>query len=118
MTDALTALNVLASDPLLRWQAIADHARDHHGVTWPDDHAARKAITGAFGSISPTGCDYDPDGGTITNHLPAAPPGAVPLWGDPQLLKCAVAALAAAGPGCDLQDIYGETLYVSGPRDA
>jgi hypothetical protein len=43
---------LLASHPLLRWDAIAAHARDHHQHTWPDDNTARTAITGAFDAIT------------------------------------------------------------------
>ncbi len=65
---------VLASDPLLRWDAIAAHARDHHGFTWPTDHAAVTAITGAFDAILPGACWYAPDDGTtISAPAPARP---------------------------------------------
>ena len=108
---------VLASDPLLRWDAIAAHARDHHGHTWPTDHAAVTAITGAFDAILPGACWYAPDDGTISAPPPPAPPPWSPAWTDPQALNCTIAVLAANEAPCDLQDIYGE-INVPTPRPA
>ena len=107
-TDDAAARHVLASDPLLRWDAIAAHARDHHGHAWPTDKAARTAITGAFDAIIPSDCSYSPAEGTISAPPPAAPPGWAPAWTDPQGLNCTIAALAASAADCDLQDIYNE----------
>jgi hypothetical protein len=101
------ARHVLAADPLLRWDAIAAHARDHHGVTWPTDKAARTASTGAFDAILPSDCWYTPGQGTISAPRPA-PDAPTPAWTDPQGLNCAIAALAASAADCDLQDIYDE----------
>jgi hypothetical protein len=110
------ARHVLASDPLLRWDAIAAHARDHHGATWPTDKAARTAITGAFDAIVPADCSYSPAEGTISAP-PAAPAAWAPAWTDPQGLNCTIAALAASAADCDLQDIYGE-INIPTPRAA
>jgi hypothetical protein len=112
------ARHILAGDPLLRWEAIAAHARDHHQFTWPSGEAAINAIIGAFDCIVPFRCDYDPGEGTITSPVLNAPPGAVPQWDDPQLLNCIIATLAASPPDCDLQAIYHETTYVAGPLTA
>ncbi len=110
------ARHVLASDPLLRWDAIAAHARDHHGFTWPDEHAAITAITGAFDAVIPSGCGYSPVEGTIS--APGLPPPAwVPAWTDPQGLNCTIAVLAASAADCDLQAIYGE-VNLATPRSA
>jgi hypothetical protein len=111
---AAPARHALASHPLLRWDAIAAHARDHHHAAWPDDTAARTAITGAFDAITPAGCDWDPAAGTITTPPLPAPPAWAPAWEDAQLLNCTIAALAASPPGCDLQDIYDEATYITG----
>ena len=102
------ARHILASDPLLRWDAIAAHARDHHGHTWPDEKAAITAITGAFDAIVPLDCDYSPGDGTISSPPLPAPPPWTPAWPDHQGLNCTIAALAANDPHCDLQDIYNE----------
>jgi hypothetical protein len=110
------ARHILARDPLLRWDAIAAHARDHHGVTWPSDDAAITAIVGAFDAIIPFDCGYSPDKGSITSPPLPAPPSWVPAWTDPEQLNCTAAALAAAD--CDLQEIYGEVnLVTPGPPD-
>ena len=87
---------VMASDPLLRSEAIAEHARDHHDGTWPSAAAASTAITGAFAAITPSGCDYSPAEGTITSPPLPAPPSWAPVRKDPQLLNCTIAALAAS----------------------
>jgi hypothetical protein len=115
-TDA-PARHILASDPLLRWDAIAAHARDHHGHTWPDEHAAVTAITGAFDAIVPTDCAYDPDDGTISSPPLPAPPARAPAWTDAQALNCTIAVLAANPAGCDLQDIYDE-INIPAPQAA
>jgi hypothetical protein len=103
--------HILASDPLLRWDAITAHARDHHHHTWPTDHDAITAITGAFDGIIPTSCWYTPEEGTIS----APPPPAPPPWSlartDPQALNCIIAVLAASPADCDLQDIYNEITF-------
>ena len=115
-TDDYPDRHVLASDPLLRWDAIAAHARDHHGVTWPTDHAAVTAITGAFDAIVPCGCGYSPVEGTISS--PELPPAAwTPAWTDLQGLNCTIAVLAASAADCDLQAIYGE-VNLATPRAA
>jgi hypothetical protein len=111
------ARHVLASDPLLTWQAIAAHARDHHGHTWPGDDAAISAITGAFDGITPFDCGYSPEDGTISSPELAAPPSWAPKWNDPQLLNCTIATLAASLCSCELQEIYGEETIIS-PRYA
>jgi hypothetical protein len=115
-TAPATAEHVLASDPLLRWEAIAAHARDHHHHTWPSDDNAISEITGAFDSIIPDHCAYDPGQGTITSPALTAPPSWAPKWTDPQLLNCLIATFAATAPYCDLQHIYDEATYVAGPR--
>lgn len=106
---------ILGNDPLLRWEAIAAHARDHHGTTWPDDDAAVTAIVGAFDAIVPLGCDYDPDSGTIASPPISGTPAWTPQWTDSQALNCVIAALAARPPDCDLQEIYDEINYASTP---
>ena len=108
---------ILASDPLLRWEAIAAHARDHHGHSWPSEHAAVTAITGAFDAIVPTNCAYDPDDGTISSPPLPAPPAWAPAWTDAQALNCTIAVLAANEADCDLQEIYGE-VSLPAPRPA
>jgi hypothetical protein len=102
-TDAdAPARRILASHPLLRWDAIAAHARDHHGATWPTRDAAITAITGAFDAILPADCGYSPADGTIAS--PARPdPAWAPAWTDPDLLNCTIATLAANPPACDLE---------------
>jgi hypothetical protein len=107
-TDDYPGRRVLASDPLLRWDAIAAHARDHHGHTWPDDHAAITAITGGFDAIVPNDVMYSPEQGTITSPPLPAPPTWAPAWTDAQALNCTIAVLAANATDCDLQDIYDE----------
>jgi hypothetical protein len=114
-TPEVPARHVLASDPLLRWDAIAAHARDHHGVTWPTDKAARTAITGAFDAIVPSDCGYSPAEGTISSPPVPGPPGWVPAWTDPQGLNCTIAVLAASAADCDLQEIYDE-INLATPR--
>jgi hypothetical protein len=93
---------LLASHPLLRWDAIAAHAHDHHGITWPGDDAARTAITGAFDAITPYHCGYDPADGTITSPPLPAPPAWAPGWSDPEMLNCTIATIAASTARCDL----------------
>ena len=112
--------HVLAADPLLRWDAIAAHALDHHGHAWPGPDAAITAITGAFDAILPFDCGYNSQEGTITSPALPAPPSWAPKWNDPQLLNCVVAAYAAAARVGDLQDIYNEYNEVSviAPRPA
>jgi hypothetical protein len=107
-TPEVPARHVLASDPLLRWDAIAAHARDHHGVAWPTDKAARTAIIGAFDAIIPSDCCYSPAEGTITSPPAPGAPGWAPAWTDLQGLNCTIATLADSAADCDLQDIYGE----------
>ena len=116
-TADVPAQHILASDPLLRWDAIAAHARDHHGHTWPDEKAAITAITGAFDAIIPTHCCYRADDGTISSPPLPAPPPWTPAWPDTQALNCTIAVLAANDPGCDLQDIYDE-INLATPRAA
>jgi hypothetical protein len=99
---------LLASHPLLRWDAIAAHARDHHQHTWPDDNTARTAITGAFDAITPYDCGYDPADGTITSPPLPAPPTWAPRWNDPQVLNCTIATIAASTTRCDLQEIHDQ----------
>jgi hypothetical protein len=111
------AQHVLASDPLLRWEAIAAHARDHHQHPWPDDEAAADAITDALAAIIPDHCDYDPAAGTITSPPLPAPPAWTPAWTDPHHLNCLIATIAAATP-CYLDEIYDSATYVIGPRAA
>ncbi len=113
----VAARHVLASDPLLRWDAIAAHARDHHGVTWPTDKAARTAITGAFDAIIPAGCGYSPAEGTISSPPLPAPPAWLPAWTDAEGLNCTIAALAASAADCDLQEIY-DKVNLATPRAA
>ena len=115
MTQTMTARHIMADDPLLTWEAIAAHARDHHQHTWPDDKAAITAITGAFDAVIPSDCAYDPYSGTITAPHLTAPPGQAPAWPDAQILNCTIAALAATPPDCDLQQIYNEDNMVSDP---
>jgi hypothetical protein len=115
MTQTMTARHIMADDPLLTWEAIAAHARDHHQHTWPDDKTAITAITGAFDAVIPSHCAYDPAAGTITAPALPEPPGQAPAWGDPQILNCTIAALAATPPDCDLQQIYDEDNMVSDP---
>jgi hypothetical protein len=116
-TPAAPAQHVLASDPLLCWEAIAAHARDHHQHAWPDSDAATEAITSALVAILPDRCDYDPARGTITAPSLPAPPSWAPEWTDTQLLNCVIATLAAATP-CYLDEIYDSSTYVIGPRAA
>jgi hypothetical protein len=99
---------LLASHPLLRRDAIAAHARDHHQHTWPDDNTARTAITGAFDAITPYHCGYDPADGTITSPPLPAPPTWAPRWNDPQVLNCTIATIAASTTRCDLQEIHDQ----------
>jgi len=116
-TPTAHAQHVLASDPLLRRDAIAAHARDHHQHTWPSDEAATDAITDAFASLIPDNCDYDPAQGTITSPPLTAPPSWAPKWTDSQQLNCVIATLAAASH-CYLDEIYDSSTYVIGPRAA
>lgn len=104
---ALSARHVLARDPLLRWEAIAAHARDHHGHTWPSDDAAISAITGAFDAVTPSGVGYYPAEGTLKSPELASPPSWSPQWNDPELFNCVIATLAAGAADCDLERIYG-----------
>ncbi len=118
MTTAATAdvpaRHILASDPLLRWDAIAAHARDHHGVTWPTDRAVIRAIVGAFDAIVPVDCGYSPVEGTIS--CAKLPPAAwVPAWTDAEGLNCTIAVLAANAADCDLQAIFDE-VNLATPR--
>ncbi len=57
--------HVLASDPLLRWDAIAAHARDHHGVTWPTE---RHHQLPAAARPAPLGTSLDRRPGTQLHH--------------------------------------------------
>jgi hypothetical protein len=107
-TAAALSRHVLASDPLLRWDAIAAHARDHHGHTWPTEKAAVTAITGGFDAIVPNDFMYSPEQGTISSPPLPAPPARAPAWTDAQALNCTIAVLAANAAECDLQEIYGE----------
>jgi hypothetical protein len=109
------ARHALASHPLLRWDAIAAHARDHHHPSWPTDDDALAAVTGAVEAVIPGDCDYDPATGTIATRPLPAPPDWAPVWDDPQLLNCTIATLAASPPECDLQDIYDEDTIIA-PR--
>jgi hypothetical protein len=109
----MTGQPSIINDPVLHWIAIAEHARDHHGARWATDEEAEDAITGAFDSILPKGCDYDHRDGAIhpdEDH----PDATLPSW-DNQMLACMVAALAASLPACALEVIYDTQTIVGQP---
>jgi hypothetical protein len=110
--------HIMAGDPLLRADAITAHARDHHRFTWPAGQPAADIIADTIAAITPRDCTWDPDHATITSPPLAALPGCAPWWDDPQLLSCVIATLIATPPECDLQEIYDETDYITGPRTA
>lgn len=111
MTVTQLAIPVIAN-PLLRWVAVAEHARAAHGARWASDEDAVRAVVGAFDGILPSACGYSPATGVIAtcNSQAVAVLGG---WGDVPRLACAVAALAASLPSCDLEALLGTRNLVA-----
>jgi hypothetical protein len=110
----MTGQASIIKDPVLHWTAIAEHARRYHGASWATAEQACDAVTGAFDSILPKGCDYNYLDGCIhpdEDH----PDAALPRWNDPELLGCMVAALATSPPACALEVIYDTQTIVGQP---